>query len=199
MREYRKCMYRYASSKTNLILKFYFDFYFNHTPLPFFWIFLLNFIHIIVTWRLFLFQNISIKPAFPGQAHWYIRPLHSIMFLLKPTRRALPASGSPLFTFHNVSIKTKDSPSIPRVHIALHSTMFLLKPIAGLFVNATDCTLHSTMFLLKLAAIAFARATDYALHSTMFLLKPRKPTNKHTRIRNFTFHNVSIKTWCETV
>ena len=93
------------------------------------------------------------------------------MFLLKPTRRALPASGSPLFTFHNVSIKTKDCPSIPRVHIALHSTMFLLKPIAGLFVNATDCTLHSTMFLLKLAAIAFARATDYALHSTMFLLK----------------------------
>ena len=83
MREYKKCMYRYASSKTNLILKFYFDFYFNHTPLPFFWIFLLNFIHIIVTWRLFLFQNISIKPAFPGQAHWYIRPLHSIMFLLK--------------------------------------------------------------------------------------------------------------------
>ena len=69
MREYKKCMYRYAFSKTNLILKFYFDFYFNHTPLPFFWIFLLNFIHIIVTWRLFLFQNISIKPAFPGQAH----------------------------------------------------------------------------------------------------------------------------------
>ena len=172
MREYRKCMYRYASSKTNLILKFYFDFYFNHTPLPFFWIFLLNFIHIIVTWRLFLFQNISIKPAFPGQAHWYIRPLHSIMFLLKPTRRALPASGSPLFTFHNVSIKTKDCPSIPRVHIALHSTMFLLKPIAGLFVNATDCTLHSTMFLYK--TCGYRLCQGYGLC--------------------FTFHNVSIKT-----
>ena len=138
------------------------------------------------------------------------------MFLLKPTRRALPASGSPLFTFHNVSIKTKDCPSIPRVHIALHSTMFLLKPIAGLFVNATDCTLHSTMFLLKLAAIAFARATDYALHSTMFLLKPEfiiaiacsgdalhstmfllKPNENQPvgcHAESFIFHNVSIKT-----
>ena len=94
------------------------------------------------------------------------------MFLLKPTRGALPASGSPLFTFHNVSIKTR----------------------SGLYAAYKDTTLHSTMFLLKRLTRRIFRMyyIDFTFHNVSIKTAGQKATAAETAA--FTFHNVSIKT-----
>ena len=53
--------------------------------------------------------------------------------------------------------------------------------------------LHSTMFLLIRRGAAVQPQRQVALHSTMFLLI-RVRREQLRRIRNFTFHNVSINT-----
>ena len=53
--------------------------------------------------------------------------------------------------------------------------------------------LHSTMFLLIRRGAAVRPQRQVALHSTMFLLI-RVRREQLRRIRNFTFHNVSINT-----
>ena len=119
------------------------------------------------------------------------------------------------FTFHNVSINTEAIYNNLEKELTLHSTMFLLIPIRHRGINSlmfvftfhnvsinTDwflteerliIPLHSTMFLLIRRGAAVQPQRQVALHSTMFLLI-RVRREQLRRIRNFTFHNVSINT-----
>ena len=96
------------------------------------------------------------------------------------------------FTFHNVSIKSRTDSGRKSGDKPLHSTMYLLNPqkVWDRFDRAVP--LHSTMYLLNLgAARRRASIKDFTFHNVSIKSGIRKRTAK---IRSaFTFHNVSIK------
>ena len=98
------------------------------------------------------------------------------MFLLILTKKEKNVVNFCVFTFHNVSINTFPGSVCCRCLSPLHSIMFLLiQKLSRLYPE-----LHEP------------------LHSIMFLLIPQEQVCRVCSMNLFTFHNVSINTFCGT-
>ena len=78
---------------------------------------------------------------------------------------------------------------------SLHSTMSLLNPLCTCGWTVWKRSLHSTMSLLNPQRSAGIIILWWTLHSTMSLLNPMQRWILLRCQSDFTFHNVSIKSW----
>ena len=120
------------------------------------------------------------------------RPLHSTMYLLNREGN-IGETKYYSFTFHNVSIKSNILWRDAKLFTTLHSTMYLLNQKKTYALGSYEETLHSTMYLLnrEVPLILFYLRDRFTFHNVS--IKSYCTARRRTVSVFFTFHNVSIK------